>query len=112
MRLRTLAVILFAFAMVFAPLIGSSGSTMAMAPFAKHHGQTTETRDCGDQRADDDHDKSPEKSCCIGMCAAVAIASSSFVDQRVFPRSDEPVSLVQLARSFLAELPTPPPRLA
>ena len=112
MRFRAFVAVLLAFAMLFAPLVATSGSAMGMAPSAEHHGRTMESRECGDQRTDGDHDKSPEKPCCIAMCAAVAIAPSSFVEQHVFPRSDERASLVQLAHGFLAELPTPPPRLA
>jgi hypothetical protein len=109
---RFLLAILAAVAMLFAPLAVSSGSAMAMAPAADHQAQMTDSGHCSDQPAKSDHGKAADKSCCIAMCAAVAVAPSAFVEPHSFPQPVERSSLVQFDRSFLAELPTPPPRLA
>lgn len=109
---RLLFAILIAVAMLFAPLAVSSGSAMAVAPSADHHAQMMDSGHCSEQPAQGDHDRAPEKSCCVAMCASVAVASSASVEPLIFLEPVERSSLVQLAHSFLAELPTPPPRLA
>ncbi len=112
MSLRPLFGMLIAFAMLFAPLGLGSGSAMAMAPSADHHAQMMDSGHCGERPAKGDHDKAPDKSCCVAMCAAVTVAPSASVEPYFFPQSIERPSLVRFDHSFLAELPTPPPRLA
>jgi hypothetical protein len=109
--LRPLFAILIAVAMLFAPLAMQSGSAMAMAP-ADHHSQMMEKGHCGEQPAKGDHGKSTEKSCCVAMCTAVAVAPVSPAEPFAFPQSVERPALAQSSHSFLAELPTPPPRRA
>lgn len=112
MSLRPLFGILIAFAMLFAPLGVSSGSAVAMATSANHHAQMMDSGHCGERPASGDHDKAPDKSCCVAMCAAVTVAPSASIGPHTFPLPLERPSLVQFNHSFLAELPTPPPRLA
>lgn len=112
MSLRPLFGILLAFAMLFAPLGLSSGSAVAMAPSADHHAQMMDSGHCGERPAKGDHDKAPDKSCCVAMCAAVTVPPAASIEPHIFPQSIERPSLVQFDHSFLAELPTPPPRLA
>lgn len=111
MSLRPFFAILFAIAMLFAPLATLGGSAMAMAP-ADHHAQMAESGHCGEQPAKGDHHKAPEKSCCVAMCAAVAVAPIASIEPHSFSRPSERPAPDQFQRSFLAELPTPPPRLA
>ena len=111
MSLRPLFAILLAVALLFAPLATLSGSAMAMAP-ADHHAQMAESGHCGEKPAKGDHEKAPEKSCCLAMCAAVAVAPTASIEPHSFSRPSERPAPDQFQRSFLAELPTPPPRLA
>ena len=110
--IRRLFAILIAFAMLFAPLAMQSGSAMAMAPAAGHHAQMMDSGHCGEQPAKDHHGKKVDKSCCAAMCTAVAVAPAPISKPHAFASSIEQPSLVQFDHSFLAELPTPPPRLA
>ena len=111
MSLRPLFAILIAVVMLFAPVTLQSGAAMAMAP-ADHHSQMMDKGHCGEQPAKSDHDKSMDKSCCAAMCAAVAVAPSAAIDPHNFSRPVERPALDRFQRSFLAKLPTPPPRLA
>lgn len=108
---RSLFAMLIAFAMLFAPLALQSGAAMAMAP-ADHHAQMMETGHCGEQPAKSHDGKGMDKSCCAAMCAAVAVAPSVQAEPHALTPSVELPALDQFQRSFLAELPTPPPRLA
>jgi len=111
LSLRPLSAILIAFALLFAPLAAYSGGAMAMAP-ADHHSQMMESGQCGEQPAKGEHGKSTEKSCCVSMCAAVAVAPAVSIEPHALASSTERPSLAQFHHSFLAELPTPPPRIA
>ena len=109
--IRPLFAMLIAFAMLFAPLALQSGAAMAMAP-ADHHAQMMETGHCGEQPAKSQHGKMVDKSCCAAMCVAVAVAPSVTVEPHEYTPSVERPALDQFQRSYLAELPTPPPRRA
>jgi hypothetical protein len=102
---------LIAFAMLFAPLALQSGAAMAMAP-ADHHAQMMKAEHCGEQPSKSHDGKSMNKSCCAAMCAAVAVTPSPYAQPHRFTHSVDRPALDQFQRSFLAELPTPPPRLA
>jgi hypothetical protein len=109
--LRPLFAILIAVAMMFAPLALQTGAAMAMAP-TDHHAQMAETNHCGEQPAKSHGGKPVDKSCCAAMCTAIAVAPTPMLEPYVFGSSAERAALVQFNHSFLAELPTPPPRLA
>lgn len=111
MSLRLLPAMLIALAMLFAPLAMQSGAAMAMAP-AGHHAQMTKAGHCGEQPAKSHDGKAMDKSCCAAMCAAVAIAPAAEGEPHALAPSVEHPSLDFFHHSFLAELPTPPPRLA
>lgn len=111
MSLRPLFAMMIAVAMLFAPLAMQSGSAMAMAP-ADHHAQMMESGHCGEQPAKDHDGKSIEKSCCVAMCTAIAVAPTTAIEPHALASSVERPALTQFHHSFLAELPTPPPRLA
>ena len=109
--IRPLFAILIAFAMLFAPLAMQTGAAMAMAP-ADHHAQMMESGHCGEQPAKSQDGKMVDKSCCAAMCAAVAVAPAVTAEPDTYaPTVDRP-ALDQFQRSYLAELPTPPPRRA
>jgi len=111
MGLRPLFAIWIAFAMLFAPLVLQSGAAMAMAP-ADHHSQMMDKGHCGEQPAKGENNKSMDKSCCAAMCAAVAVVPAVSFEPHHFSQSIERPALDQFQHSYLAELPTPPPRLA
>jgi hypothetical protein len=107
---RPLFAILVAVGMLLAPLGIRSGVAMAAAP-SNHHEQMAMGEHCGEQPAKTKHEKSSESACCVAMCMAVAPAPAKLEPH--FPTASvERPGLDQFGRSFLAELPTPPPRLA
>lgn len=109
--LRPFFAVLLAFAMLFAPLAMQSGAAMAMAP-ADHQGQMMESGHCGEQPAKSHHGKAMDKSCCAAMCAAVAVTPPVTLEPHALAKHIERPALDQFQHSYLAELPTPPPRLA
>ena len=111
MSLRPLFAILIAIGMFLAPLAIRGGAAMAMAP-ADHHGQMASAEHCGDMPAKPKHEKQGESACCVAMCMAVAPASSAKLEPHFLAASIDIPAPDRSARSFLAELPTPPPRVA
>jgi hypothetical protein len=112
MSLRPFFAILVGFAMLFAPLGMISGSAMAKGPAANHHAQIMESGHCDEQPATGKDGKPDSKSCCIAMCAAIAVEPGGPAEPQVLVSSTERPSLAKFDHSFLAELPTPPPRPA
>ena len=108
---RPLVAMLIAFAMLFAPRALQSGAAMAMAP-ADRHAQMMDGGHCGEQPAKDHHGKTVDRSCCAAMCTAIAVAPTPMSELNAFASSNARPLLIQFNHSFLAELPTPPPRLA
>lgn len=102
---------LIAAAMLFAPFAMQSGSAMA-AMASDHHAQMQGAGHCDGQSKSGEGSKSAEKPCCVAMCAAVTVAPTASAEPHSFSRTVERPALDQFERSFLAELPTPPPRLA
>lgn len=109
--LRPLFATLVAFAMLFAPLAMETGSAMAMAP-SDHQSQMMEKGHCGDQPAKGKDGKAMGKSCCVAMCAAVAVTAAAAVEPLAFARTVNRPSQEQFHHSYLAKLATPPPRRA
>ena len=107
--LRPLFAILIAIGMLFAPFAMQSGSAMAMAP-ADHQSQMMESGNCGEQPAKEKDGKSLNKSCCVAMCAAIAVAPVPPLEPHAFAKGVDHPSLASLHNSYLARLPTPPPR--
>ena len=108
---RLLLAMLIALAMLLAPLSVQGGSAMAMAP-ADHHGEMMDSGHCDEQPAGSGQDQSAGQSCCVTMCAAVAAASGHVVEPQPFAQSAGRPAPARFHHGFLAELPTPPPRLA
>jgi hypothetical protein len=111
MSLRSIATILTALAMLFAPFVMQSGAAMAMAP-ADHRAQMMESGHCGDQPAKSHDGKAMDKPCCAAMCAPVAIVPPAKPQRHALKAAVEGPAADRFHQSFLAELPTPPPRLA
>lgn len=109
--IRQLFAVVIAFAMLFAPFGVQSRAAMATTP-GEHHAQMMKTGHCDEQPSKSHHGKSMGKSCCVSMCAAVAIAPSPVVEPVQRSHSAQHAALDSIQHSFLAELPTPPPRLA
>ena len=111
MSLRLLFAILIAIGTFLAPLAIRSGAAMAMAP-SGHHGQMAMGEHCDEQSSKGKHQKSGEDACCIAMCMAVAPAPPCDLTPQLMAAALKTPAPDQSRRSFLAELPTPPPRLA
>jgi hypothetical protein len=111
MSLRPLLAILLAIGMLLAPLGIRGGAAMA-APATSHHGEMAKSDHCGEQPAKGQHDKASDNGCCIAMCMAVAPAPAHELHRPAPAASLDQPALDRSGVSFLAELPTPPPRLA
>ena len=106
MTLRPFLMMLVALAMAFAPFAVQGG---AMAMPSGHDRMAMDEGHCGDEPAEDDGSAASD-SCCTAMCTAIAAAPASGVEAASFARSIERPAPDRFGRSFLAELPTPPPR--
>jgi len=103
-------------AVLFAPALTRAGEAFAAVP--DHHVQMLQSGHCKtapSHARDDDQssgDKAADKTCCISMCLAVAVAPP------VPPQSTAlhgPAVTFPLANQYhgcIAEIATPPPRLA
>jgi hypothetical protein len=102
---RLLAALFVALALLLAPA-GAS----AMAASASHHEMVGKNH-CGD--ASDQPVKADKMSCCAAMCsAAAAVVPQPVVAPLMEAHATERPVPGRVLRSFLAELPTPPPRFA
>lgn len=108
--LRRLHLILAALALLIAPVAMQSGVAVAAMPM--EHGEMAKTGPCGEAVPDEGDKSEAMMQCCIAMCAAVAPLDQTVIEPIAFdaPILARPVSTQHLP--FLAELPTPPPRLA
>jgi hypothetical protein len=111
MSLRPLFAILVAIGMFLAPLAIRSGAAMAM-PQTGDHADMAMGEHCGEQPSKGKHEKSGEQACCVAMCIAVAPAPVSGLEPQMLTASTDVPGRDRTGHSFLAELPTPPPRLA
>lgn len=111
MSLRPLFAILVAIGMFMAPLAIRSGAAMA-TPAPDHHAQMAKDEHCGEKPSKTQHQKSGDNSCCVAMCMAVAPAPAAELEPHLLAGSQDRPAPEQFGRSFLAELPTPPPRMA
>ena len=111
MSLRPLLAILLAIGMLLAPLGIRSGAAMA-TPAPAHHGETAKNEHCGERPMQGQHEKTSDNRCCVAMCMAVAPTPAQDLHQPALSASLDQPGLDRFGVSFLAELPTPPPRLA
>lgn len=107
--LRRLHLILAAIAMMVAPLAMQSGVAVAAMPMDHH--EMVQAGHCGEDGAGED-EPGAMTQCCVAMCSAVAPLGASSLEQIVYHASIRGGFRPTQHRPFLAELPTPPPRLA
>lgn len=110
---RAIFTILIAAAMLFAPLAMQSGAAMAMAP-GDHQSQMMTSGHC-DSKSNDSQDKDQgeaAKSCCVAMCAAVALSPAASLKPHVFTLTLQRATAQDFQFGYFGELPTPPPRSA
>lgn len=107
--LRRLHLLLASLAMLVAPLAMQSGVAMAMPT---DHGEMALAGHCGDDEPDGQDEPGAMTQCCVAMCSALAPIGAGAIEPVAYhapllfgPRSTE-------HQAFLANLPTPPPRLA
>ena len=91
-----------------------SGSAAASAATMNHDMQMMESGHCqAPPSHDGDHDKSSGKNCCISMCmAAVAVAPAAPLEAVVLNDAMTAFPVLKEYHGLLAEIATPPPRLA
>ena len=108
MSLRRLFAVLLALSMTFAPL-GMPAMAEATPPAALH-GAMAAHGHCDQQQPVQQH-KAADKSCCAAMCIAVVVPAAEAELTLYHPQRERPVSDLD-RRGFLAEIATPPPKLA
>ena len=110
MIFRRFLALLFIVAMTLAPF-GMPAMAQAAGPLS-HHGEMVGDRHCDEAPAPADHGKAAAgKNCCAAMCVAVVVPDG--VEQRASYHSIRERPASDLDRcGFLAEIATPPPRLA
>ena len=107
--IRKLFAILVALAVLLAP--GVTGAAMAASP--DHQMHMMQTGHCNmPMSGKSDHDKMSGKNCCISMCMAVAIAPPAPADVQPLSAQITQFGLAKTYHGTLAEIATPPPRLA
>lgn len=108
---RPLSALLIALAMLFAPLAMAGGGMMAKAPAPDHHAQMQAEGHCGDEPAES-QGKADDGACCVAACTGLALEPAIAAEPPLAAATARRPSPDSLRRSFLAKLPTPPPRLA
>lgn len=108
---RALFSLLIAATMLFAPLAMQSGAAMAMAP-TDHHAQMMDKGHCDKSSSSDKNSGKAGKSCCVAMCAAVALTPTTSVEPHTYVRVSPSVTPQDFQFGYFGELPTPPPRVA
>ena len=105
---RRLHLVLAALAMLVAPLAMQSGMAMAAMPMDQR--EMAQSGHCGDEDGGQGDQPGSKTQCCYAMCSAVTPLGAAAIEPAPYPalllfalRSSE-------HRSFLPELPTPPPR--
>ncbi len=110
MGLRTLIATLIALAIAFAPF-ASLGVAAAAELAPQHHSQMTDTSHCGDTSPGDHSEQAGDQSCCIATCTAVALNPPTAHEFEPRPAANRRASPSRFRHNYLADLPTPPPRL-
>ena len=109
--LRPFFAILIAAAMMLSPFAMRGGMAMAAAP-ADHHAQMAVDKHCGSQSGDRMSDTMNDKGCCAAMCANVTLPAAAPAEPIGFARRIDLPMIASIRASFLAKVPTPPPRAA
>lgn len=100
-----------ALAVLFAPASAYAAERAMAVP--GHDMQMMEAGHCkAPPSQSGDHDKAADKSCCISMCMAVAIAPTAPVLEKVARPAPPVFALPAFRLGYLGEIATPPPRFA
>lgn len=109
--------VLVALAVLFAPALTRAGEAFAAVP--DHHAQMMQSGHCkaapsnvGEDGKSSDKDKAAGKNCCVSMCMAVAIAPAAPPKPVTLHGSAATFPLTTQYHGCIAEIATPPPRLA
>ena len=116
MSLRTLFAALVAMAVLFAPAMARAGEAFAAVP--DHHAQMMQSGHCksapshsGDGESSD-RDKTAGMTCCISMCMAVAVTPAAPPQAVRLHEAAATFPVTDQYHGCIAEIATPPPRLA
>ena len=109
--IRPFFAILIAAAMILSPFAMRSGMAMAAAP-GNHHARMTSEDHCGAQQGERDAGKAIDKNCCAAMCANIVLPTAVPVEPLAYAQCIDQPAIAAIGKSFLAKLPTPPPRAA
>jgi hypothetical protein len=111
MSLRRFLAMLFAVAMIFAPLGMPAGRAIA-APMASHHDKMAMPDHCAAKPDQHKPSKAIDHGCCAAMCLGITMSPALPDEQPAYPRIALRPAVDQFHRGFLGEIATPPPRLA
>ena len=106
---------LLGFILMIAVLFASAltGSAAASAATMNHDMQMMGSGHCqAPPSHHGDHDKAAGKTCCMSMCMAVAVAPSAPPEAVVLQDAMTAFPVFKEYHGLLAEIATPPPRLA
>jgi hypothetical protein len=107
--IRKLFAILIALAVLFAP--GVTGAALAAAPH--HDMQMMEAGHCQTPPSmPSGHEKMADKSCCIAMCMALAVAPFVPAETRLPRQQVAGFAPPRAYHSLPSEIATPPPRIS
>ncbi len=110
-NIRPLFAILIAATMIIAPFAMRSGAAMAASP-GSHHAEETGQDHCDPQQGEHHGETAIDENCCPATCGNFALPPAAAVDPADFSRGTDLSSMAAIGKSFLAKLPTPPPRVA
>ena len=111
MNIQRLFAVLLAVAVLFAPAITRAGEARASVP--EHSAQMMEAGHCQSPPSDtEEDDKAAEKSCCVAMCAGVAVTAPTAVGGSGPAPAPAISAIDSLHRNYLGEIATPPPKFA
>lgn len=113
--LRKLFAALLAIAVLFAPAVARAGEALAAVP--DHHAQMMQSGHCkvAPSSSDDGKSSKSEKAgmtCCISMCMAVAVTLPALAEAITAHAETPTFPLTHQYHGLIAEIATPPPRLA
>jgi hypothetical protein len=114
--IRTLFALLVAAAVLLAPALTRAGEAFAAVP--DHHAQMMQSGHCktvpshsGDDNKSSDRDKAG-MTCCVSLCMAVAETPSAPAAAVAMLAASPTFPLTHQYHGCIAEIATPPPRLA
>lgn len=115
MSLRTLFAALVAMAVLFAPAMARAGEAFVAVP--DHHAQMMQSGHCKTAPSHSPDGKSSGNdragmTCCISMCMAVAVTPPAPAAAVAVHAAAPSFPLAHQYHGLIAEIATPPPRLA